>query len=441
MVKNAKKINIITLGCSKNLTDSEQFAFQAAAAGYQVVHNSHKSDFDIAFVNTCGFINDAKEESINTILELVNLKRLKESGKNKNIKLEKIIVFGCLAERYLSELKKEIPEVSFYSGNYNLIELLSYIDASPYVSSKYCRIFESHGHYAYLKIAEGCNRNCSFCAIPLIKGKYVSRKSTDILEEARVLAKMGVKELILIAQDLCFYGYDMKKEYSLPNLINKLSEIDGIEWIRLQYLYPFLFPEKLLDVIAENSKVCKYIDIPLQHISDKILKRMNRNCTKKDIVDLLDRIRKKMPDAAIRTTMIVGFPGEGEKEYKELLSFIKEQKFDRLGVFTYSEEEGTKAAKDFSDRISQETKNKRAEMIMAEQSIISKNLNAQKFGNVYKVIIDRMEGNHYIGRTEYDSVEVDNEVVIDADEKLIIGNFYDVEITDFDIYDLYGKKI
>ncbi|MDD3740266.1 MAG: 30S ribosomal protein S12 methylthiotransferase RimO [Bacteroidales bacterium] len=441
MVKNAKKINIITLGCSKNLTDSEQFAFQAAAIGYEVVHNSDKSDFDIAFINTCGFINDAKEESINTILELVNLKNNNNKKRNNKNRLKKIVVFGCLAERYMSELKSEIPEVDAYIGNYDIVELMKVLESNPIQSSKYDRIFDSPGYYAYLKISEGCNRTCSFCAIPLIKGKYVSRKPEDIVEEAKNLAKNGVKELILIAQDLCFYGYDLKKEFLLPELVSSLSKIDGIEWIRLHYLYPFLFPEKLLDVIAENPKVCKYIDIPLQHISDKVLKKMNRASTKQEIVDLLDRIRTKIPNAAIRTTMLVGHPGEGEKEFKELVDFIKEQKFDRLGVFTYSEEEGTKAAECYKEIISSETKNIRAELVMEVQNIISAELNAKKCGNIYKVIIDSKENDFYIGRTEFDSVEVDNEVIITSDEKLSIGEFYNVEITGFDDYELYGKKI
>jgi ribosomal protein S12 methylthiotransferase len=441
MVKNAKKINIITLGCSKNLTDSEQFAFQAAAAGYEVVHNSDKLDFDIAFINTCGFINDAKEESINTILELVNLKKTRNKGHKNEGKDIKIVVFGCLAARYESELRAEIPEVDFYAGNYNLDQLTQIIDSIPDKDTIYNRIPESNGHYAYLKISEGCNRNCSFCAIPLIKGKYISRKPEDIIEEANLLAKTGVKELILIAQDLSFYGYDINKEFLLPDLVTKLSEIEGIEWIRLQYLYPFLFPEKLLDVIADNPKVCKYIDIPLQHISDKILKNMNRGCTKQEVVDLLAKIRTKIPNATIRTTMLVGHPGEGEDEFDELLDFVKEQKFDRLGVFTYSEEEGTKAAETYKDDISTKTKNARADILMAEQSLISNELNSQKCGKIYKVIIDSQEGEFYIGRTEFDSVEVDNEVIVTTDEKLVIGSFYNVEITGFDTYELYGKKI
>lgn len=441
MVKNAKKINIITLGCSKNLADSEQFAFQATAAGYEVVHNSDKSDFEIAFVNTCGFINDAKEESINTILELVNLKNSENNIRKKKNRLHKIVVFGCLAERYKSELKNEIPEVDIYIGNFDIIELMKILESNPDKSTKFNRVLDSPGHFAYLKISDGCNRNCSFCAIPIIKGKYVSRNPEDIIEEAVQLSKMGVKELILIAQDLCFYGYDIKKEFLLPDLITALSRINGIEWIRLQYLYPFLFPEKLLDVIADNPKVCKYIDIPLQHISDRVLKKMNRDCTKKETIDLLDKIRAKVPNASIRTTMLVGHPGEGDKEFQELVDFIKEQKFERLGVFTYSEEEGTNAAECYKDNLSSETKNLRAEILMETQSVISGELNAKKCGNIFKVIIDSQEDDYYIGRTEFDSVEVDNEVIVTSEDKLVVGNFYDVKITGYGDYELYGKKI
>jgi len=429
-----KKINIITLGCSKNLTDSEQFAFQAAEAGYEVIHNSEKPDFDIAFVNTCGFINDAKEESVNAIMELVGLK-------NSSSRLKKIVVFGCLSARYAAELQAEIPEVDVFSGNYDLKTLMGILNSEAKDKSQYERIFDSPGHYAYLKIAEGCNRNCSFCAIPLFKGKYVSHQMDDVVAEARVLAERGVKELILIAQDLSFYGYDLKKQFLLPELVTKLSTIEGIEWIRLHYLYPFLFPEKLLDVIAENPKVCKYIDIPLQHISDKVLTAMNRGCTKAETVILLNKIREKIPGAVIRTTMLVGHPGEGEKEFKELLEFVREQKFDRLGVFTYSVEEGTKAALNFKDRTSAKVKNARAELLMEEQRAISAELNEAKIGKTYKVLIDRHEDGSYIGRTEFDSVEVDNEVVFASDKKLKVGNFCNVKITSCSDFELYGEKI
>lgn len=432
MAKIAKKINIITLGCSKNLVDSEQFASQAVIAGYQVVHNSQNSDFDIAFVNTCGFINDAKEESINTILELVDLKN--------NKKLEKIVVFGCLAERYQDELKAEIPEVDVFAGNYDLQKLMETIESEG-DEKNYDRIFDSAGHYAYLKIAEGCNRSCAFCAIPLFKGKFVSRDMSEIIKEAEFLAAKGVKELILIAQDLSFYGYDFEKKLLLPELVEKLSLIDGIEWIRLHYLYPFMFPERLLDVIAENPKVCKYIDIPLQHISDKVLKAMNRGGTKQETIALLDKIRLQIPDAVIRTTMLVGHPGEGEEEFEELLDFVKEQKFDRLGVFTYSEEEGTRAAANFEDSVPQEVKDERAQILMDVQRDISAELNVARTGKIFKVIIDRKELDYFVGRTEYDSVEVDNEVIITTKEDLQPGSFCNVKINSSGDYELFGEKI
>lgn len=431
MAKIAKKINIITLGCSKNLVDSEQFAALAQNAGFLVVHNSNIIDFEIAFVNTCGFINDAKEESINTILELVELKN--------NNKLKKIVVFGCLAERYTKELKKEIPEVDFYSGNYNTDELLNILGINN--DKSFDRVFDSPGHYAYLKIAEGCNRYCSFCAIPLFKGDYVSRLEIEIVEEAKYLAAKGVKELILIAQDLNFYGYDVDKKFLLAELVEKLSEISGIEWIRLHYLYPFMFPNNLLDTIAENPKVCKYIDIPLQHISDNVLKSMNRGGTKAETIALLNKIRTRMPDAAIRTTMLVGYPGETEADFDELLEFVKEQRFDRLGVFTYSEEEGTRAAKNFADDVQDEVKEKRAEILMNIQRDISAELNAAKIGKIFKVIVDRSELDYYVGRSEYDSVEVDNDVIINSSEKLIPGQIISVKISSAGDFELFGEKI
>ncbi|MDD3686916.1 MAG: 30S ribosomal protein S12 methylthiotransferase RimO [Bacteroidales bacterium] len=431
MAKIAKKINIITLGCSKNLVDSEQFAALAVKAGYRVEHNSHKKDFEIAFVNTCGFINDAKEESINTILELTELKA---EGK-----LEKIIVFGCLAERYMTELKNEIPEVDIYSGNYNAAQLLEAINTER--CEGYDRIFDSPGHYAYLKIAEGCNRSCAFCAIPLFKGNYISRPMNEVVEEANFLAEKGVKEIILIAQDLSYYGYDFDRKFLLPELVESICKIDGIEWVRLHYLYPFLFPEKLIDVIANNPKVCKYIDIPLQHISDIVLKAMNRGGTKQETVELLKLIRNRIPDAAIRTTMLVGHPGEGDAEFEELVEFVKEQRFDRLGVFTYSEEDGTRAAKNFKDEIPLEIKDQRAETLMAVQQQISAELNESKIGKTFKVIIDRQELDYYVGRTEFDSVEVDNEVIINSKEVLSLGQFVDVKITHTGDFELFGEKI
>ncbi|MDD2386838.1 MAG: 30S ribosomal protein S12 methylthiotransferase RimO [Bacteroidales bacterium] len=432
MAKVAKKINIITLGCSKNVVDSEQFAVQASIAGFEVVHNSDEIDFNIAVVNTCGFINDAKEESINMIFQLVILKN---SGK-----LEKIIVFGCLAQRYMNELKAEIPEVDVFCGNYNLKELLNLIDADFNETHKHDRILDSPGHYAYLKIAEGCNRKCAFCAIPLIKGNYVSRPKTDIIEEAQMLASKGVKELIIIAQDISYYGYDIDKKLHLPELVEELSKIEDIKWIRLHYLYPFLFPENLLDIIANNPKVCNYIDIPLQHISDNVLKAMNRGATKKQTLDLLTKMRKKLPDATFRTTMLVGHPTETDEDFNELLEFVKEVKFDKLGVFTYSEEEGTSAAKNYNDDISEDVKNSRADILMDTQREISLSLNSLKLNKTLRVIVDEFDGEMYYGRSQYDSVEVDGEVVFTSDTELFAGDFCDVIITAFDEYDLFGEK-
>ncbi len=418
------------MGCSKNLVDSEQLAAQLIANGYEVELDSENADAEIAFVNTCGFINDAKEESISAIFELANLKG--------NSNLQKIVVFGCLSARYYEELKAELPEVDFLCGNYNLDELLTFLNKKPVAENRYDRLQNSEGHYAYLKISEGCVRNCAFCAIPLFKGKYVSRKMNDIIEEAEHLANNGTKELILIAQDLCYYGYDTEKQFMLPELVERLSQIDGIEWIRLHYLYPFLFPEKLLDVIKNNPKVCKYIDIPLQHISDKILKGMHRGGTKRQTVDLLNKIRTTIPEAIIRTTLLVGFPGEGEDEFAELVDFVKEQKFDRLGVFTYSEEEGTDAEKEFADDIPQETKDARAEKIMLVQQEISLQANLAKIGQTFKVIIDDIDDNSFIGRTEFDSVEVDNDVIFPYSDKYEIGDFVNVKIKNAGEYELYG---
>jgi ribosomal protein S12 methylthiotransferase len=433
MPKIAKKINIITLGCSKNVVDSEQFAKQAAIAGFDVVHNSDDTNFNIAVVNTCGFINDAKEESIDMIFQLVNLKN---SGK-----LEKIIVFGCLAQRYMNELRADIPEVDVFLGNYNSQDLLRIIESDFWELQKYDRLFESANHYAFLKIAEGCNRNCAFCAIPLIKGKYISRPIDDVVEEAKVLVHSGVKEMILIAQDLSYYGYDIDKKFHLPELIERLSEIDGLEWIRLHYLYPYLFPEKLLDIMANNPKVCNYIDIPLQHISDNVLKAMNRGGSKQQTFELLKKMRKQLPEATYRTTMLVGHPMETEDDFNELVEFVKDFKFDKLGVFTYSEEEGTTAAIKYTDSISEETKAEREQVLMDLQRDISLSLNSAKVNKVLKVIVDRIEDGKFIGRSQYDSVEVDGEVIFTATEELTIGEFYNVLITGFDEYDLFGKKI
>lgn len=431
-----KIINIITLGCSKNTVDSEKFAYLAAANGYKVIHNSQNKHFDIAIINTCGFINDAKIQSIDTIFDMVSLKLEK--------KIKKIVVFGCLSQRYANEFKKEIPEVDIFLGNYDPVTLIeSLFDGNTNYNyhTVYDRIFESASHYAYLKIAEGCNRKCSFCAIPLIKGAYVSRSVNDIIEEAKYLSSVGVKELLLISQDLSYYGYDINKKLLLPELVEKLCEINGIEWIRLHYLYPFRFPERIIDIASGNSKVCKYFDIPIQHISDAVLKKMNRGGTKKQTYELIEKIRTKIPDAGLRTSIMVGHPGEGVKEFNELVKFIYDIKFDRLGVFKYSEEEGTKSAKLYKDNVSDKVKESRANKIMKIQSVISLDMNAQKNNKIFKVIVDEFDGIYYYGRTEYDSPEIDNEVVFTSDEQHNAGDFVNVLIDKFDEYTLYGKKI
>ncbi len=429
-----KIINIITLGCAKNTVDSEKFAYVAEIHGFKVFHNSETNDYNIAIVNTCGFINDAKVQSIDTIFDLVALK--------ENKKLEKIIVFGCLSERYMNDLKQEIPEVDVFLGNYNPDELLMALNVpKKNTYNIYGRIFESARHYSYLKIAEGCNRNCSFCAIPLFKGKYVSRKIDDILQEAKVLSESGVKELLLIAQDLSFYGYDLEKKFLLPELLEKLSLINGIEWIRMHYLYPFLFPEKVIDIAAENPKICKYFDIPVQHISDKILQMMNRGGTKEETYKLIEKIRNKIPDAAIRTSLLVGHPGEGKREFDELLEFVKNIKFDRLGVFEYSEEEGTKSAKNYKDTIKASVKKQRSKIIMDIQAEISLELNLKKVGQSFKTLVDEFDGKFFYGRTEFDSPEVDNEVIFTSSQKLETGQFIQVKIEAADEYSLRGKKI
>ena len=427
------KVNIVTMGCSKNLVDSEKLAAQLVANGYDVVFDSEDADAEIAFVNTCGFINDAKEESINAILKL--------AGEKGNSKLKKIVVFGCLSARYYDDLKAELPEVDFMCGNYNIDELLAFLGKKSKKELAHSRVASSGGHYAYLKISEGCVRNCAFCAIPLFKGKYVSRPMDDIVAEAEQLAKNGVKELILIAQDLCFYGYDMESRFMLPELVERLSEIEGVEWIRLHYLYPFLFPERLLDVIRDNPKVCKYIDIPLQHISDKVLEGMHRGGNKRQTIELLDKIRAAVPEAVIRTTMLVGFPCEGDAEFDELVDFVREQKFDRLGVFTYSEEEGTAAASEFKDVVPQDVKDARAEKIMEIQQEISLQSNVAKIGRTFRVLIDYVDGEYFVGRTQYDSVEVDNEVLFPYSDSYNVGDFVDVKVEDASEYELYGSVV
>lgn len=426
------KVNIVTLGCSKNTVDSEVMMGQLSHGGIDVVHESTEEDFDTVVINTCGFIDKAKEESVNTILQFAE-------AKNKGW-IDKLYVTGCLSQRYKDNLEEEIKEVDEYFGTLELPLLLNRFDVDYKKELLGDRILSMDTHYAYLKISEGCNRKCSFCAIPLMRGLHKSRTIESLVEEATFLQKKGVKELILIAQELTYYGLDIYKKRSLVKLLNALSKVEGIEWIRLHYAYPAQFPFEILNEIAENPKVCNYIDIPLQHISDKVLKDMKRNCTKKYITDLIHTIREKVPNVAIRTTMLVGFPTETEDDFEELKEFVQEIRFDRLGVFTYSHEENTSAEK-FEDVLSDEVKTDRMNELMNVQSQISFDLNQDKIGKHFKVIIDRKEDNIFIGRTEYDSPEVDNEVQIHSEQNLNLGEMYEVIIEDATEYDLIGKLV
>ncbi len=429
--KALKTVNIITLGCSKNLVDSESLMKQLKTSGFNVLHDSNKPS-EIVVINTCGFINDAKQESIETILQFEGLRKSK--------KIEKLFVFGCLSERYKEELETEIPVVDKYFGVYNLKELVESIGAHYKDELLGERYLTTPKHYAYLKISEGCDRSCSFCAIPLIKGKHTSRPIEDLVNEAKFLVSQGVKEIILIAQDLSYYGMDIYKKFALAELIDKLSDVKGIKWLRLHYTFPAKFPMNVMDVMKSKSTICKYMDIPVQHISDKLLKNMRRGITKQQTYDLIDFFRKEIPDMALRTTLLVGHPGETDEDFNELIEFVRYAKFERLGVFTYSEEENTYSAKYFKDDIPFSIKQTRMNEIMEVQREISKSLNTNKIGKAFKVIIDRKEGDYFIGRTEFDSPEVDNEVIINAGKKkLKIGNFYNVEITGAEDFDLIGE--
>jgi ribosomal protein S12 methylthiotransferase len=426
-----KKINVVTLGCSKNLVDSEELMKQLQINGLQVEHNSDSLIADAVIINTCGFIKDAKEESVNTILQYV---KSKERGDIKNL-----YVMGCLSERYKSDLEKEISNVDKYFGTNNIkkiIESIGYNYKDELIGE---RLISTPRHYAYLKISEGCNRQCSFCAIPLMRGKHKSKSIDQILIEAKNLVNSGVKEIILIAQDLTYYGIDLYNKQKLAELIDKLSDIDGIEWLRLHYAYPSGFPMDLLDVISKKTNICHYLDIPFQHISNNVLKKMRRSITSKGTYDLIKAFRDQIPDLTLRTTLMVGHPGEGEKEYDELLNFVENIRFNRLGIFTYSEEEDTFGARNYPDEISEEIKTNRSERIMQLQSSISLQNNLSKIGNTIKVLIDRKEGNYFIGRTESDSPEIDNEVLIKDDKELKIGEFYNVEVDNAEEYDLFAK--
>ncbi len=427
------KINIITLGCSKNVYDSEVLMGQLSANKIAVEHESENEDANIVVVNTCGFIDNAKEESINTILEQV---QRKESGK-----IDKLYVTGCLSERYKPELERDIPNVDQYFGTTDLPKLLKVLGADYKHELLGERLTTTPKHYAYLKISEGCDRPCSFCAIPLMRGKHKSTPIEQLVKEAKHLAKNGVKELILIAQDLTFYGLDIYKKRSLADLLTQLSKVEGIEWIRLHYAFPTGFPEDVLDVIRENGKVCNYIDIPLQHINDDLLKSMKRGTSHEKTDALLKDFRTKVPNMAIRTTLIVGYPGETKEKFQELKQWVQDTKFDRLGVFTYSHEENT-SAYDLEDDVPEKTKKARADEIMDLQTHISWELNQKKIGRTFKVLFDRKEGDYFIGRTEFDSPDVDNEVLVRANENYVrIGDFANIKIEKSDYFDLYGVVV
>ncbi|TAJ08625.1 30S ribosomal protein S12 methylthiotransferase RimO [Marinilabiliaceae bacterium JC017] len=427
-----KKVDIVTLGCSKNLVDSEFLIKQFEANGIKVAHDASEPEGEIAIINTCGFIGDAKEESINTILSFV------EAKKRGDIK--QLYVMGCLSERYFNQLNQELPEVDKFYGKFDWPNLVEEIGATYRRDLMNERSLTTPDHYAYLKISEGCNRTCSYCAIPLITGKHKSKSMSDLLNEARYLRDQGVKELQLIAQDLSFYGYDLDKSYQLPKLVDELSKIDGIEWIRLHYAYPAGFPMDVLKVMNDNPKVCNYLDIALQHISDNMLKLMRRRVTKSQTYQLIEEMRRMVPGIHLRTTLITGHPGETEADFKELLQFVEDARFERLGVFPYSHEEDTYAYKKYTDDVPDDVKQERADAVMALQNTISAQLNQEKINKTLKVIIDRAEGDYYIGRTEYDSPEVDQEVLIRVDEKeLQIGDFYNVRILDAEDYDLFGS--
>ena len=431
--KNIKgTVDVVTLGCSKNLVDSEQLMRQFDALGYKERHDAAQPDGDIVIVNTCGFIGDAKEESVNTILQLAELKKRK--------KTEKLFVMGCLSERYQKELEAEIPEVDKFYGKFNYTNILTDIGQEFRADLRNERSLTTPGHYAYLKISEGCNRMCSYCAIPLITGKHRSRKMEDIEEEVKGLVAQGVKEFHVIAQDLSSYGLDKYKELKLPELIERIADIPGVEWIRLHYAYPAQFPYDILRVMRERDNVCKYLDIALQHVSDNMLTLMRRKITKEQTYDLIKRIREEVPGIHIRTTLLVGHPGETEQDIEELKDFLKFARFERMGSFTYSNEDGTYAYDAYEDSIEEDVKQERMNEIMALQQTISAEINQQKIGATMKVMIDRIEGDNFVGRTEYDSPEVDPEVLIPlATPGVKVGEFYMAEILDATEFDLYAR--
>ena len=429
MKKNC--VDVITMGCSKNLVDSEQLMRQLKECGYEVTHDSEEPCGSIAVINTCGFIGDAKQESINMILEFCERK---EQGE-----LEKLYVMGCLSERYLTELREEITQVDKFYGKFNWKELIGDLKKEYKPEIAHERVLSTPSHYAFLKISEGCNRRCAYCAIPIITGAHVSRPMEEIFDEVRYLVSQGVKEFQIIAQELTYYGIDIYKKQAIAELVERIADIEGVEWIRLHYAYPLHFPDELLRVMRERKNVCKYLDIALQHVSTKILKKMQRHVTKEDTYALIEKMRREVPGICIRTTMMVGFPGETDKDFEELMDFVKWAKFDRLGAFAYSEEDGTYAAENYRDNVSKKKKQERLDRLMEVQQRISTRLNEEKVGQVFRTIIDRVEGDYYIGRTEFDSPDVDTEVLINSSEgNLRIGEFYDVLITDATEFDLMG---
>ena len=427
-----KKINVITLGCSKNTVDSEHLMARLAAAGYEVLFDSDRTDAKVVVINTCGFIGDAKQESIDMILRAA---AAKQAGK-----IERLFVVGCLSERYADELRAEIPEVDDYFGARTRDGIVRALGVSEDPALATERRLTTPKHYAYLKISEGCNWKCGYCAIPLIRGGHVSVPMEELEEEARKLAAQGVRELMVIAQDTTYYGIDLYGRRMLAELLRRLCRIDGIEWIRLHYAYPAGFPDEVIDVMASEPKICKYLDIPFQHISDAQLASMHRRHTKAEAMELIGRLRGAIPDLALRTTLLVGYPGETEADFEELLAFVREVRFERLGVFPYSEEEGTWSAENLRDDVPEEVKQRRAERIMALQNEISLDNNRRRVGRTERVIIDSRQGDWYVGRTQYDSPEVDQEILIPASERrLLRGHFYDVTVTSAADYDLYGE--
>ncbi|HSH65193.1 MAG TPA: 30S ribosomal protein S12 methylthiotransferase RimO [Bacteroidia bacterium] len=427
------KVNVVTLGCSKNIVDSEVLMGQLKANNFQVSHESTEDDSSIVIINTCGFIDNAKQESIDTILRYAN-------AKNEGL-VDKVYVTGCLSERYRPELEKEIPNVDGYFGTRELPRLLKTLKADYKHELVGERLLTTPHHYSYFKISEGCDRPCSFCAIPLMRGGHISKPIEELVKEAKHLAKNGTKELMLIAQDLTYYGLDIYKKRNLAELLKHLSDVEGIDWIRLHYAFPAGFPMDVLDVMNERSNICNYLDMPLQHITDTMLKSMRRGTTKQKTIDLVNEIRAKVPGIAIRTTLIAGYPGETQKDHEEMLEWVEQSRFDRLGIFAYSHEENTHAYS-LKDTVSSKIKQARTEAVMELQQGISFDLNQNKIGNIYKVLFDKKEGDHFIGRTEFDSPEVDNEVLVAANKDFVrVGDFANVKITSAQDYDLFGEVI